>query len=268
MGLNKMVILRQIFILIKIFKLIKNWQELRFLILQKKKKDLKIILRNNVVFYTNNQILDIIAIIENFGNVNQHDYFKHVNLMEKPCIIDIGAHIGTFSVYSGKRFPNAQIFSYEPDEKNYEKLLKNLQINNILNVTTYNNAIGKSKKKSLLYPMNNNGFGSVGSTLLNNGLKGIEISCLSLKDILINNDIQNCDFLKMDCEGSEFEIILNSDQETLKKIKSITMEYHEINTHNKEELKDFLLHQGYDVIVIPNENNSKFGLIYSNRTNK
>lgn len=259
---------RYITIIIKIFKLIKNWQELRHLIFRKNRKELRITLRSGVKFFTNNQILDIVAIIENFGNENQHDYFKHVDLLKKPSIIDIGAHVGTFCIYSAKKIPNAQIFSYEPDKKNYEKLVKNLQINDISSVKAFNFAVGKSKGKSFLHPMNEEGFGSVGSTLINNEFEAVEVSCLTLKDILTENKIENCDLLKMDCEGSEFEIILNSDTEILRKIKSIAMEYHESENHNREELSSFLQDQKFMVNVISNKNNSKFGFIYANRTNK
>jgi hypothetical protein len=39
--------------------------------------------------------------------------------------------------------------------------------------------------------------------------------------------IERCDFLKLDCEGSEFEIILDSDPALMRRIDRIVMEYHD-----------------------------------------
>ena len=50
-------------------------------------------------------------------------------LLEIVSILEIFANIGAFSIYATKKYPDGLIFSYEPDVKNYQTLLKNLSIN-------------------------------------------------------------------------------------------------------------------------------------------
>ena len=50
---------------------------------------------------------------------------------------------------------------------------------------------------------------------------------MSLEHIFNQNKIQYCDFLKMDCEGAEFEILINTKKLVLKKIRLIAGELHE-----------------------------------------
>lgn len=51
-----------------------------------------------------------------------------------------------------------------------------------------------------------------------------------LKDYIFLQNIEKIDLLKMDVEGSEFEILLDLDIEILKKIKTLFLEYHLLNT--------------------------------------
>ena len=56
-------------------------------------------------------------------------------------IIDIGAHVGIFSIYYALKYPSATIYSYEPVNRNYKNLVKNLEYNKIKNVIPFENAV-------------------------------------------------------------------------------------------------------------------------------
>jgi len=58
------------------------------------------------------------------------------------------------------------------------------------------------------------------------GMKQIKVKCVTLHDIFQANNVAMCDCLKIDCEGSEYEIVSKADKEDLRRIKSIIMEYH------------------------------------------
>ena len=60
-----------------------------------------------------------------------------------------------------------------------------------------------------------------------------------LKQIFDDNNIECCDFLKLDCEGAEYEIIKNLPSEYFRKIKKMVIEYHMADTH--PELLDELI---------------------------
>ena len=57
-------------------------------------------------------------------------------------------------------------------------------------------------------------------------MKSVKVKCITLEDIFNEYKINQCDFLKMDCEGAEYDILLSTGGETLRKIKQINMEYH------------------------------------------
>src|SRR3989339_2249547 len=60
------------------------------------------------------------------------DYLMCEDVIKKAkVILDIGAHIGLFSIYCRCLNNGVKIFSYEPDERNYLILKKNLDINKI-----------------------------------------------------------------------------------------------------------------------------------------
>ena len=56
--------------------------------------------------------------------------------------------------------------------------------------------------------------------------KAVKVRSSTLKDFFHDNDIAHVDFLKIDCEGAEYELLFASESE-LPKIEKIVMEIHE-----------------------------------------
>ena len=53
---------------------------------------------------------------------------------------------------------------------------------------------------------------------------------VALADVLSGLPGGACDFLKMDCEGAEYDMLLHLDEVSLKRIRRICLEYHEFVT--------------------------------------
>ena len=126
-------------------------------------------------------------------------YFIYFDFKKKDIknVVDLGGNRGVFSLLAANLAQN--IIYVEPQIK-YKKILEhNLRLNNFHNVTLINKFVGKN---------------------LN-----LEFDCdyISVKNILKNENINVIDFLKIDIEGSEFELF---DTELLNKIKYIAMEIH------------------------------------------
>ena len=79
------------------------------------------------------------------------------------------------------------------------------------------------------------------------GENGIEVECLSLDTALAV--IERCDFLKLDCEGGEYEILYSASPETILKIGRIVCEFNVIDEdkRNGEGLREFLNANGFYV---------------------
>ena len=250
---------------LKLVRLSENWREILINLLLKKDIEPMVKLRNGLKFYINKNLLDVVVVIENFGGEHNHDYFKNLNLSEKPVIIDVGAHVGSFSIHAANKYPKATIFSFEPDDLNYEKLIKNVTINNIKNVISFHKAVGNIDGMTLLYSDNAGNFGTCGSSSMIVGPKSKQVLSTKLESIFKENQIETCDLLKMDCEGGEYDIILNSKKEIFARINSIILEYHTVSTHEISELEQSLKNYGFQVTRISNDVGDKFGFIHANK---
>ena len=184
-----------------------------------------------------------------FGIINEihivKEYHKLLDhIQPTSTVIDIGAQIGVFSVFAAKIANKGKVFSFEPFEKNNLLLQKNIKLNKLKNIIISRNAIaGKSGSRQLTISKENSG----GHSLFQEGDEKVKIKTMTLKEVFDKNKIDKCDFLKIDCEGAEYEILYNTPKEYLDKINSITMEYHE--NGDIQELRRFLKKANFNVSV-------------------
>ena len=152
------------------------------------------------------------------------DYqLRKLNPPKNSVIIDIGSHIGSFSIIASKKYTDSKIFSFEPSPNNYSLLKKNMNLNKTKNVKIFNKAVTSHTKGIEIFfnPLN-----SALNTMYGKNGKSARIPSTTLKNIFTKNKIRKCNFLKMDCEGAEYDIILNTPVSVLKKIDTMVIEYH------------------------------------------
>ena len=70
---------------------------------------------------------------------------------------------------------------------------------------------------------------SVFSGFNKSNTKGIRVPCISLTHIYKDNQLDGIDLLKMDCEGSEYDIIYNTSPELIQKINRMVVEVHDMD---------------------------------------
>ena len=115
--------------------------------------------------------------------------------------IDIGGHIGTTSLPYSRLFN--KVFAFEPNKKSYDFFIENIKINNIDNVTVYNKGVyNKNTNCNVIKHGENSGCFYI-TECNNNEPNAVEV--IKLDDITDNNS--NVDFLKIDTEGSELQIL-------------------------------------------------------------
>jgi len=138
-------------------------------------------------------------------------------------IIDCGANIGLASVFFKNKYPSAKIIAVEPEKENFEILSKNL--NNYNNTILYNNGIWN---KSARLKIEDNGSGSLGFMVYESEENNTNaITSISIKDILLQNNIDTIDILKIDIEGSEKELFESNYDYWLPRTKLISIELHD-----------------------------------------
>jgi FkbM family methyltransferase len=154
---------------------------------------------------------------------------------ENPVIIDCGSNIGVSVLYFKKIYPNAKIIAFEPDPDNYELLLKNIEINNLKDVITYNLALSDmSGDIDLFYESDKSS--TIGNTTTpqwgdRKDFVKRTVKADKLSNYLVDNEV---DFLKLDVEGAEY-LVFEDIKKSLTKVKNIAFEYHHINTSEDME---------------------------------
>jgi FkbM family methyltransferase len=162
---------------------------------------------------------DLMALV-NVWIKNEYE-IDNFSIKDDDSIIDIGGHIGLFSLLVSQK-SNANVYSFEPIEDNFNLLKTNLEINNIKNVFPFNLAVTKNLDEVNLFLSDDESAHSI----ISKESKSIMVKSISLQKIFDENKIDTCKLLKLDCEGAEYEIIKSLPSEYLDKIQNMAIEYH------------------------------------------
>ena len=140
-------------------------------------------------------------------------------------VIDIGGNIGTFTLHASRCASKGRVFTFEPEGENFRLLTRNLALNRCRNVMAVQAAVAGTSGTVRLRLAGAGGFHSVVRDRA--GTHGdVPVEAVSLADIFDRHEIQRCNFLKMDCEGAEYEILYAATPELMRQIDKIAMEYH------------------------------------------
>ena len=165
-------------------------------------------------------------------------------------IVDIGAHIGLFSLFASKVLQANRIISVEPDSANFELLSKNISANHVENASLVKAAIaGESGEKRIYNTSSNTG----GHSLYARGVSSIAVWTVSLTELFKASNISECSLLKMDCEGAEMEILENAPDKLLRNVSAISLEYHldDYPRERLERLKTRMQTLGFNLEIRP-----------------
>ena len=143
-------------------------------------------------------------------------------IKENDTIIDIGGHIGLFVLFCKQFCHKGKIYCFEPVLDNYRIFLDNVKLNNFKNVFPFNIAVSKQNGNIPLY-LNDDASGH--SIFLKNS-NSIQVDSITLQKIFDLNNIKKCNLLKLDCEGSEYEIIDSLPNSYFSMIDKMIIEYH------------------------------------------
>jgi|SaaInlV_130m_DNA_3_1039695.scaffolds.fasta_scaffold01027_5 FkbM family methyltransferase len=248
-------------IFLKIIQVVKNWQIVLLVYFGLYKKEFFYLnLKNGLKIKLRTKSTDLQA----FANVwilKEYE-MQGFEIMKNDVIIDIGGHIGLFSLYASLKNPNGKIISIEPHPQNFLLLKENLECNGFPNIKILNSAVSNSNKNIELFI---DSLDDSAHSIHGVGKNSIQIKGITLHQIMNENRITNCNMLKMDCEGAEFEIINSLSDEEILKIEKICLEYHlkNDNLFLLESMKNRLKKLEYDVDIKPT--NNFLGMLYARK---
>lgn len=158
----------------------------------------------------------------------------------EPVIFDVGANVGLYSKAILDQIPNSKIFAFEPSQASRNKL-QNRFINDS-RVTVIPLALGsESASRTLWSDEPGSGLASLTKRRLGhfeidfNFAEKVEVTTL---DNWVNSQKVNPDFIKMDVEGHEFDV-LNGGKNILKSVRVIQFEFGGCNIDTRTYFQDF-----------------------------
>lgn len=178
-------------------------------------EDKRIIVRNGIKYEIDlSEGIDLSLFL--FGSFQKHvSQNKYLSLPQDAVIFDVGANTGIMSLQFAKLVPLGKIYSFEPTFYAFSKLEKNLELNPELAKRIV--AIQSFVSSSTSEEPNIKAYASwkVGGTAegvkhqvhrgTEKSTKGIKAVCLD--DFCEQNKIKRLDFIKIDTDGHEFEVL-------------------------------------------------------------
>lgn len=147
---------------------------------------------------------------------------KEVSLPENPVILDLGSNIGLTIVHLKQVYPRATIYAYEMNTDNYWLAKYNTKSYNDVHV--HNQAIWIENTTVSYNPSSD--FDAYSLKEKADGDNSIKIKSTTISTIIETYNLTKIDFIKMDIEGAEEDILKNEDLSWLKIVNALNIEMH------------------------------------------
>ena len=204
---------------------------------------------------------------ENFGDKHNSGFLSCLeNSINKKVVLDIGAHIGLYSLPLSSRIsPEGKIYAFEPSEINRHFLKKNLELNKIQNVDVLPFLVGSKDVQNVEFyedakevnPMG----GIILSKYMNDNVVITNKQMVSLDTYCQDNDIQP-ELIKIDVEGAEIDLLLGAKNTLLKYRPTIFLSLHpqhiEETNHSLSDLQSYLEEVNFKCLTINRKSNDAF----------
>ncbi len=198
-------------------------------------------------------------------------YSLHYN--KNLVVCDVGMNVGVASLYFANMKNVQKVYSFEPFKETYEAAIANFDLNPAIShkIVPYNLGAGGSTS-DLVIPLSNVDSATKSTTdfvlkhLDTDAVKTVTVQIRDIREVvqeIFTNHPSEELFLKLDCEGAEYEILEKLDQSgLLPKIKVIIIEWH---FKGYEPLEKLLTANGFASVVFPRPTHTikDMGMIYA-----
>lgn len=221
-------------------------QQVRFLL--KKRKFEQTLLSNSIELDWSANRSQYAIFEDVFRRRSYSDFFP---FYQNTCILDIGAHWGYFSIFANHNTgPDTKVTAVEPSSLNFKMLLENIARSKSAKVSAFRFAVAASNGDVALrmgYEANNS-LALLGAVQGGTGVSEM-VEAVTLQNLVARCGHDRIGFLKMDCEGAEYQILQTASNACLSKIDVISMEFHDLKSesHNGEFLYRRLSEAGFSI---------------------
>src|ERR687891_2365945 len=176
--------------------------------------------------------------------IHEDDIIEHFTPKQGDIVVDIGAHIGLYTIISSKRVgANGKVVAIEAHPSNFEMLKSNIKLNQLTNVIPLNYAVYSKETKIKLYlPEVESGY-TIYNTIMSNRAgtedKFVDVNAQTVDYLLQLNKITDVNWVKIDVEGAEFEVLKGASN-VLSKSKDIALLIEVHGLDNYRPILEFL----------------------------
>ncbi len=205
---------------------------------------------NEIVYHTKSEI-GISLFYNGEFEKNELEICKRY-LKQDSIILDIGANIGIHSIYFSKIASKGLILSFEPSNETFILLLKN--VSQFENIVPINIAISDRNSVSKFFIASDNAYSSLKDTQRKAIKRVINVPCIKLDEFSILKTLNKIDFIKIDVEGFESEVIKGMGSLIDKYKPIIFCEIYQGSSSNSlpDKTVELLINKGYSAFVLQN----------------
>lgn len=161
--------------------------------------------------------------------------WKGVDPTEVRSVIDVGANIGFFTLFAAQMFPKARVVAVEPIGENHRRLAGLLAENKLERTKAIHAALAGHGDGITLRFDSTEAFTTAATVFEQSSFRADwapavvreeRVESLTLERLLDGEEMPRCDLLKMDCEGSEYEILYRAESGVLARVRRVAIETH------------------------------------------
>jgi FkbM family methyltransferase len=180
-------------------------------------------------------------------------YFTASQFGPDATIMDLGAHVGSFTVAAAAA-RGCRVIAFEPEPESFKLIQSNAELNGQTErVSVHCAAVGGRTATLPLFESTETwGHTIIGTGGPFNALTGrtFTVRCFSLSDALIHAEVTHCDFLKFNIEGAEHDMFAVCEAATLRKIDRMVGEVHfDLGEAQKNSIESGLQSSGFEIYL-------------------
>lgn len=151
-------------------------------------------------------------------------------MSDDTVFIDVGAHLGAFSLRVARKCRHGTVVALEPDPRNYYYLIRNIIMNKLTNIIALPIAIYSESDKVLAFKL---GRLSGNSSLMGNdtdNMNKVKVLTKTLNDLVEILGLEKVNIIKIDVEGAEYHVLVGA-VDVLKKYHPVLL----LEIHGKKQ---------------------------------
>jgi FkbM family methyltransferase len=185
--------------------------------------------------------------------------WKYLKVDHNEVFIDVGAHVGKYTLPIAKQYPDSIVIAIEPAKDTFLALIEGIKRNNLKNIIALNIAAYSTNTKLKLFILETHG----SSTLIEKYAKDLakriirvdEVEARPLDDVVNELGLKRVDWVKIDVEGAELHVLRGFKNGILRLKPKIVIE---VKKFNREDVLRFFEEVGYACRNIPEDESGEY----------